>query len=51
MREQDLPEWAAQVGAEVRTRSEQMPVNEPYLIEVTELLRVICDSETTPKPQ
>ena len=39
----------ARVGAEVRDRTEQLPVSEPYLVEVTELLRVICESE--PRPQ
>ena len=49
MRGQELPEWAARVGAEVRRRTEQLPTNEPYLVEVTELLRVICESEHEPQ--
>ena len=44
----EIPEWAARVGAEVRNRTEQLPTNEPYLVEVTELLRVICESEPRP---
>ena len=40
-----IPEWAARVGAEVRDRTEQLPINEPYLIDVTELLRMISDKE------
>ena len=40
-----LPEWAARVGAEVRDRTEQLPINEPYLVEVTDLLRVISEEE------
>jgi hypothetical protein len=45
MREQKLPEWAERVGAEVRDRAEQLPTNEPYLVDVTELLRVIREGE------
>ena len=45
MSERIIPEWAAKVGAEVRDRTEQLPVNEPYLIEATELLRVISEQE------
>ena len=41
MPERTIPEWAAKVGAEVRDRTEQLPVNEPYLVDVTELLRVM----------
>ena len=48
MREREIPEWVARVGEELRSRSEQLPVNEPYLVEVTELLRAICEGE--PKP-
>ena len=29
----EIPEWAARVGAEVRNRTEQLPTNEPYLVE------------------
>ena len=45
MPERTIPEWAAKVGAEVRDRTEQLPVNEPYLVDVTELLRVISEQE------
>ena len=45
MRELEIPEWVARVGAEVRTCTEQLPTNEPYLVEVTELLRLICERE------
>ena len=45
MPERVIPEWAARVGAEVRDRTEQLPINEPYLIDVTELLRMISDKE------
>ena len=48
MREREIPEWVARVGAELRSRSEKLPVNESYLVEVTELLRAICEGE--PKP-
>ena len=49
MREPEIPEWVAKVGAEVRDRTDQLPINEPYLVEVTELLRVI--GETDPRLQ
>ena len=45
MRELEIPEWVARVGAEVRDRTDQLPVNEPYLLDVTELLRSINDRE------
>jgi hypothetical protein len=45
MREQKLPEWAQRVGAEVRDRAEQLPTNEAYLVDVTELLRAIREDE------
>ena len=45
MPERILPEWAARVGAEVRDRTEQLPINEPYLIDVTELLREMTERE------
>ena len=45
MPERVIPEWAARVGAEVRDRTEQLPINEPYLIDVTGLLRMISDRE------
>ena len=45
MPERIIPEWAAKVGAEVRDRTEQLPINEPYLVEVTDLLRVISEEE------
>ena len=45
MRETNLPEWAAGIGAEVRVRTDQLPINEPYLVDVTELLRAINDRE------
>ena len=45
MPERIIPEWAARVGAEVRDRTEQLPLNEPYLIDVTDLLQVISERE------
>ena len=45
MPERIIPEWAAKVGAEVRDRTEQLPVNESYLVDVTDLLRVISKEE------
>lgn len=45
MRETNLPAWAVGLGAEVRVRTDQLPVNEPYLLDVTELLRAINDGE------
>ena len=45
MPERIIPEWAARVGAEVRDRTEQLPINEPYLIDVTDLLQVIAERE------
>ncbi len=45
MPEQNLPAWAVGIGAEVRDRTEQLPINEPYLVDVTELLRVIWERE------
>ena len=45
MPERVIPEWVARVGAEVRDRTEQLPINEPYLVEVTDLLRVISEEE------
>lgn len=45
MREKQLPVGAAEIGAEVRERTDQLPVNEPYLLDVTELLRSINDKE------
>ena len=47
MREREIPEWVARVGAELRSRSEKLPVNEPYLVEVTELLRAICEGRVS----
>ena len=45
MPEQNLPEWAARIGAEVRDRAELLPVNELYLLDVTELLRAMTERE------
>ena len=45
MPEQNLPAWAIRIGAEVRERTDQLPVNEPYLVEVTELLREMTERE------
>ena len=45
MPERIIPEWAAKIGAEVRDRTEQLPVNEPYLVDVTELLREMTERE------
>lgn len=41
MREMKLPDWAAKIGAEVRARTVELPLNEPYLVDVTELLKTI----------
>ena len=45
MREEHLPIGAAEIGAEVRRRTDAPPVSELYLVEVSELLRVISDKE------
>jgi hypothetical protein len=45
MREANLPAWALGIGAEVREHIDQLPVNEPYLVDVTELLRAISERE------
>jgi hypothetical protein len=45
MRENDLPVGSAEIGAEVRKRTDQPPVNEAYHLEVAELLRAISASE------
>ena len=45
MPERNLPEWAARIGAEVRDRTEQLPINEPYLVDVTDLLREMRERE------
>ena len=45
MREQNLPAWAVGIGAEVRERTDQLPINEPYLVDVTELLRGMAERE------
>ena len=45
MREKKLPAGAVEIGAEVRTRTDEPPVNERYLVDVTELLRTISDKE------
>jgi len=45
MPERDLPAWAVGIGAEVRNRTEQLPISEPYLVDVTELLRMIWERE------
>ena len=45
MPDQNLPAWAARIGAEVRDRSEQLPINEPYLVDVTDLLREMTERE------
>jgi hypothetical protein len=41
----ELPAWAVGIGAEVRDRTEQLPINEPYLVDVTELLRAMTERE------
>ena len=45
MREKNLPAGAVEIGAEVRKRTGELPVNEPYLLDVTELLQAISDRE------
>ena len=45
MHENHLPVGAAEIGAEVRKRTDEPPINEPYLVDVSELLRAISDSE------
>ena len=45
MREKKLPTGAAEIGAEVRNCTDEPPVNERYLVDVTELLRAISDRE------
>ena len=45
MPERNLPAWAVGIGAEVRERTDQLPVNESYLVDVTELLREMTERE------
>jgi hypothetical protein len=45
MPERNLPAWAVGIGAEFRDRTEQLPINEPYLVDVTELLREMSERE------
>jgi hypothetical protein len=45
MREKHLPVGSVEIGAEVRKRTDHPPVNEYYLVQVTELLRAISDRE------
>jgi len=45
MGEKNLPVGAAEIGAEVRRRTDEPPINEPYLLELSELLRAISDRE------
>jgi hypothetical protein len=45
MRERILPAWAIGLGAEFRARTDKLPINEPYLVDVTELLRAISEKE------
>ena len=42
---QNLPGWTVGIGAEISNRTEELPINEPYLVDVTELLRVISERE------
>lgn len=42
---QNLPRWTVGIGAEISNRTEELPINEPYLVDVTELLRVISERE------
>jgi len=45
MPERNLSAWAVGIGAEVRDRTDQLPVSESYLIDVTELLREMTERE------
>jgi hypothetical protein len=45
MPERNLPAWAVRIGAEVKDRTEQLPINEPYLVDVAELLRAMSERE------
>jgi len=45
MPERNLPEWAMGIGAGIRDRTEQLPINEFYLIDVTELLQAMTERE------
>jgi hypothetical protein len=45
MREKPLPEWAVEIGAEVRKRIGEPPMNEPCILDLSELLRAISDRE------
>jgi len=51
MPERNLPAWVVGVGAEVRDCTEQLPINEPYLVDVTELLRVMSERELAERRQ
>jgi hypothetical protein len=45
MHDGNLPAWAIGIGAEVRDRTSQLPINEPYLVDVSELLRAMSERE------
>ena len=45
MREQNLPPWTVGIGAAFREHTNQLPINERYLVDVTELLRAMSDKE------
>ena len=45
MREKPLPAWAVEIGAEVRKRIGEPPINEPSILGLGELLRAISDRE------
>ena len=48
MREKNLPAGAVEIGAEVRKRTGEPPVNEPYLLDVTELFYLRQRTRRTP---
>jgi len=45
MPERNLPAWAIGIGAELRDRTDKLPINEPYLVDATELLREMTERE------
>ena len=45
MPERNLPAWASGIGAELRDRTDKLPINEPYLVDVAELLREMTERQ------
>ena len=45
MREKRLPAWAVEIGAEIKKRIGEPPINELSILDLSELLRAISDRE------